>query len=1308
MIDQTSQRNAGPRSSVVCTWSLRLTGAALSLHRALAWAQASPVKVPKAEQLLNTLTGATAKSLGLTGTQKVWFGLAVILSVVLGLYLWRRYKTRKPKPAAAVSVAAPAPIERTRLSAVWRRFLWRLPGLFRRSIHNFPSFIVLGPAASGKTTVVTTYTDWQRQARQALESETNNPNLQVYLSSRAVAVEVPASLLQNTSAAARRAFARLFSRVARHRTPIAVVVIDLPDLEKKAPDVVRTLADSLRAKINILAAARAQSAGRKPVEVRVVLTHLDKISGFSAFAEFAQQHDIPLRFGLELRADAPPMAAQIRAGALGFGRYLRLALTKLPSNRFQEVLVFLKESPKYFELLEPLLATLCASDPLNQQPVLGPVYLACDRSIAAASNPFHLSQDRAGDGGVTMLGPHAIGALSVGALAAAWLLFGFVSERDQWRSAIDGIRTTTSSLFSEDARQRIRDFLSREQSYLPSFYGVGDDHIRAQLSENIRKNAILPGLDAAMQDEAWPHRKALYYLAILHASRDTKLGDHARDLAGKAIGRELGRDVVTDYVGATLTRYPRKIPLDRLPQRDVRYGFDAVPWLRFLEQVRSLIDRGHISETDLAELRDKAKQYRDGIRAIQEYDLTYDILKELPEYASDFDKYKADLDAAEKKSKVGLIEPMSSLLELILGTTHVEETASVYLPDFAGQLHAIASYTTTPQLFEVKVPVRSDRKGEDASGEAAHQIFKIDRSEWSSLIRRSRVRSLVNSFAAAAQTTHANQMFFRKEDPVRSFSLDTESNDALACAARGPRHVVLDGHYTKLAYDIQVLPRLKDFQRESLSLDKLEILPKPELQGLRAEVQHKVAQYASDYQREMDDFYSRAFSICADSSDALVVVFGQLAQSTSSLTAFLDIVYTNTDLNTTEDAGLAELLTPLAKVAATYEPIRKVVRSANGAPRELDTYLLIMEQIHRRLAAGTARPAPVSADAGLAGTLHDQLPPSGQMALERLTDPEKSVTQLVDSWLIKMGLRGSLALPFQQAPKLLIADGRRHLEIVIAQVWHYEVLDHLAPLMRKFPFDSSKEVEATALELEQAFHPKEGLVFDRYHRFFEPVVREAHGIYTPAPDGPKLPENLLPLLNHIAALTNTLWDSKGAPKPVEIRVRSIPFEPTRDMRSALTLAYVRFGDASVFNFNQQPATKRLELPWASPQISQVGVQLTNARNGEQRYPRSRVTVASRFSALRLLNLAETPPMGLTHRDPDGHVLTERRWRIPYETSDERAAGSGDTTARSSSAAPESYVSVRFVVEDDLLKVFDFSELTRKDEKRFAARKPEAR
>jgi hypothetical protein len=83
-------------------------------------------------------------------------------------------------------------------------------------------------------------------------------------------------------------------------------------------------------------------------------------------------------------------------------------------------------------------------------------------------------------------------------------------------------------------------------------------------------------------------------------------------------------------------------------------------------------------------------------------------------------------------------------------------------------------------------------------------------------------------------------------------------------------------------------------------------------------------------------------------------------------------------------------------------------------------------------------------------------------------------------------------------------------------------------------------------------------------------------------------------------------------------------------------------------------------------------------------------------------------MGLTHRDPDGHVLTERRWRISFETTDDRAAGSTETAARSGQTAAESYVFARFLVEDDLLKVFDFSALTRQGEKRFAALKPGAR
>lgn len=1285
-----------------------------------AWAQAAPVKVPKPAQVVKQLTGAASRTLGLKGPGRLLFGLAVIAVIVLGFYFWKRKKgggSKSEVAPEAVSIVEPtvAVLAPRQLIKVWKGFLNRLPRVFRRSIHNFQSFVVVGPPASGKSTVVTTYSDWQRQARQGLPSETQSPHLQIYLSSQAVLIEAPAGLLQDTSVAARRAFTKLFSRVAVHRSPVVAVVLDLPALQKMSPEAARGLADGIRAKVNVLADARRRRAAREPVEVRLVLTHLDSIAGFDALVEFAQLQDMALRFPLGQGPDESTMAVQVSEGVSGFGAYLPLALTKLSSARYKEVLIFLREGPRQFENLGSFLSALFTKDSLSQQPRAGDVYLTCDRVISQSSNPFHVPYDATLAEGNQPVGLHSLAAYAGGALAAVWLLLGFGLERQSWQEATSAMRGAMGRTFPAEVRDAVRSHRNRGltlQRMLPEFYDGSERDIEARLSRNIREHELLPRLEEAMLSEHWPYRKALYHLALVHGGRDNALGSIALELGKGPLGDEIGAGLIADYISATSPPFAQVQSLERLRmgrgagrESSSKFAFDAVAWRGFLQDIREAIDRGHVVQAELDSLILRAKALQQNIRTIHKFERSHDILRHLPAYKSVFEDNLEDLDAPS--SDGNLLAPMTALLDLIVATGAVQEPEleRITLTVFSNRIRAIAAEKATSRLFTVQL--RAKTPGADV----AANVFEVNRNEWNGLIRKSRIRNLASAFAT--QAGHANEIFFREGLVLANVSVDVVAN----CLSKAPSKVVLDGHYTRLAYKVHVRPALEQFLRATSSLTDL--LPAPELLALRANIQRKVIQYASSYRSQVDNFYDRGFSVCAGRGDSLALAFGELAQSTSSLTGFLDVVDTNTNLSLALDEGqdsdsslgkeaLEQMLRPLADALAPYAAIHKAAHSAPGVPRELDGYLRIMEQVRSRLTAGAVPLAAVPGEFGLAGTLHDQLRPAGQIALERVTAPSENIAQLIEDWLAKMGLRGRLARPFKLAPSMLKLAGDRDLRRVVAKVWHHEVLLHLAPLLRKFPFERNAGVEVTSLELEQAFHPKEGLVFDRYHRFLAPVTRVVRGGYAARRGGPPLPKNMIRLLNRIGVLSNALWDDKGAPKPLEIRVRAIPFEPTRDMRSALTLAYLRFGDVSVFNFNQRPATKALSLPWGTPQISQVGVQLTNARNGNQRYPRSLVTAPSYFSALRLLNLAKAPALGATYRESDGHVLTERRWEVPYAVGlDEVGSNASQKGDKASPAADQSgYVSARFLVEEHLLDMFDFAELARQGERRFASLKSE--
>ena len=1262
---------------------------ALAVASAAEVAQAAdklPIKVPKAGSIIKRVSKTAGKSMGLSGGSLALFSIGIILLIALGFFLWKRRKD-KAKPAEVSedaqggTIPTVDPITAGQLRKVWRGFLGGLQPVFRRSIGNFQPFVVLGPAGSGKSATISTYTDWERQAKQFLASETDNPDLQVYLGSNSVVLELPAKFLHDTSPMARSALMNLFRPILRRRSPVVVVPISLPVLHTMSPEAVRSLADTIRGKINTVAAARGKMASEGPIEVRIVLTHVDSIDGFETFSGFAEHQQVPLRFLIDPANETDSMHDQVADGVASFGKYLPLALTKLSSPKYKEVVGFLKEAPQHFDTLEVFVGALFAHESLNARPHAGPVYLACSSPIGAISNPFHVSSDELRTAGARPVRMHLIGASALGAVAATYFLLGFLMERPLWEEATGKIRGHESVVFDADTRRSVRAFSRRHDTVLsvfPSFYASAQDDIDRRLSNNLRDHLLIPRLEESMHDELWPHRKALYHLAVIHASRGTKLGSLARGLAKGPLGDELGTGTIAEYVDATAEKYPTKLSLEVLRQRDkVRLAFSPEPWMNFLRRVEAIIDRDYIDQTELAGLQAAAAEHLASIETIHRYERSHKILKELPEYKEDYERHLADLNSPEVSGQ--LLAPMTALLEYIVSTAPVGQPAQLHLPRFSDQLRTLLGSKDSRRTFTIRVP-RRGQEGELSTTDVVE--FNLERTDWAALIRASRVRNLVRSFVTQRRP-RANATFFPEEVSLRSFSLQpTVPGPSGAAIFTGS--AVLDGQYTKMAYDIHVRPALEDFLEVAELLSGA--LPPAELANLKDHVGQEVDLFAQRYRHSVDKFYA-AYGVNAGSSDALAVTFAQLARPTSALTHFLDIVHGNTHLAfDTENAELAQLLEPLARALRHYKPIHGVMLSDAGGPRELDTYIAIVEQIRSRVVASVERPPPDPGEVGLAGNLADQLYPVGQMALESVIGQQDNVSVLVGAWLAKMQVKGDLARPFRLPLQQLLRVGTRQLQRVVEEVWHYEVLRNLDPMMRKFPFDRHAADEVTAEELERAFHPKHGLVFDRYRRFFQPISREDGGAYSSRRQGIALPTKMFPLLNKIATLTNTLWDETGAPRPIKMNVRSIPFDATRDMRSVMTLVYVKFGTASVFNFNQQPFTKSLEMDWTAPQTSQVGVQLTNVRSGQQRYPMSLVTRESYFSHLHLLLGAETTDGGPreTYQEIDREIMREKRWHVPY----------GDDKSR--------HAIVRFFVGGDPLEIFDFAELTREDEKRFAS------
>src|SRR5262245_548160 len=113
------------------------------------------------------------------------FGILVALVVALLILVTYQLIRSRKKAAPAVAPTppppprpprAPRPKPGQRRSAL-ARFEGGLRRDYRRSILTFARFIVMGAAASGKSTLIDAYSDWKLHTREFVSSQPDDPDL---------------------------------------------------------------------------------------------------------------------------------------------------------------------------------------------------------------------------------------------------------------------------------------------------------------------------------------------------------------------------------------------------------------------------------------------------------------------------------------------------------------------------------------------------------------------------------------------------------------------------------------------------------------------------------------------------------------------------------------------------------------------------------------------------------------------------------------------------------------------------------------------------------------------------------------------------------------------------------------------------------------------------------------------------------------------------------------------------------------------------------------------------------------------------
>ena len=806
---------------------------------------------------------ALLKTLGLKigPTVTVLLLVGLPLAIIAGGFLYLRYKASQgaPKKDAGPSVDSAGPpslgarVKPYQLRNAWLRFLRQLPPLYRRSILNFEQFVVLGPASAGKSRIIDTYTDWKRKSKEFLGSQPLDPDLQVYLASNAVVTEMPEWILNDTGAKSYSALKHLWRPLFRYRAPTVLVVIDPIRLKQTTPDLIVELAETIRGKINVLSAIR-----HRPVEIRVVLTHLDEIEGYAELAAFCRGAGISTRAPIARTADVGDPRAQLDAWLDATRGHLPRALLTLDSASYRRVVTFMRSAPEIVPSVAQFMTSLLMHDALSPDPICDGVYFAADPP--ALPNPLR---------GATESGPgpdprrkHLIIAGAIAASIVLYLGFAYAGQRSLYKRAADSVETYESAIYGtereSEARSAISDFTIRHDEWMirhPDFFEGARGRMRQKFSDNVRNDLLIPKLQHIAEKSAQdthiqlPTRSSLYYLALIHSDRFDRMNIlDPRRLHIWAAMTGLEPDLIRDYLKNTDTAYAHEVQFDlgggQLDARD-----SAAYWVTFFHTMKESVADGVISPDELATLRGRAASLTEALDRFDNDDVTKEILDRLDEAAGDLDtkdktgetfplkraylfKYAEFLRNISSSDVWGQRDALRDVLRRVdassidasntsLLRNLVDKIAALYAPGDAASLHDMA---------EIKVHL---------SG----QEFLFDDKKWSALLRDSQAAEYVSRFIH----THdpSTSIFFGPDaDDLPPVVWNPTNDGSSMFLGKG----AIEGRYTRSTFDKYV----REVVLAAAGLDKIPSERKERLDEL---VRDHLRRYDAEYRRQLLRFF---------------------------------------------------------------------------------------------------------------------------------------------------------------------------------------------------------------------------------------------------------------------------------------------------------------------------------------------------------------------------------------------------------------------------------------------------------------------
>lgn len=746
-------------------------------------------------------------------------GSGLLLAAGIGLALWWLLVYRKRQQAAQPTPPTKG-IDAKRLSSIWDKFMENLPSLARPAVAEYSHFMVMGQAASGKSSLIQRKVDWQGQASQFLPSYTADPILQIYLGPKMVVQELSGPLLESTSRATNDALKRLFGKLDLDAPPTVVLVLKVSSLTTMTPDQLRQQAQLMRGKINLLS-----QQFNTPIPTRVCLTNMDRTHGYGDVARFLKRNKIPLE--LPIGADAG-LTASLQA----YEKYLPRALTTLPVGPFQSNVEFLLSAEDILGPVRNFIQALLEGSLTSARPELQKLYFFSPAPDEQVGNPFDTPAKPPEPSRklawfrrwLASLGIRPLHALLGGLLLLAGLTTLWVVTR-RHAQLVDNALDTTAALDASVRRaQETRSAPSeseavrrneREAAKALGLVRDAEGRFRPlrllfrrdkNLSEQrfvdaVRAGYLLPELDRSVRQRS--RERILYALVAVYATNHNTLGAMVRaQPAAFSQTIDVSSDILLDYVRYSEEPWRdlalRLLPA--LPNESSRWPVnDLGPWREFVRAIIRALPLPYITAAQLKVFQNDADRLWEALVQVRKAATLRQLFRALAEESPLDMVHLFGRDAGALVPNTWIVdnaEPLDQLLTL------VRESSLQYSGSGRMSLFRLLKW-----INELNNRLGSDAKDQSKQFEEVIYHFpfpdekpsEVSRRAWIELLLRSRKRLLLAYQVSSVASTHrrpprtksgaccGNCEAPKKKRAQRNNSCPVNGSDSDDSSSEGPR-----------------------------------------------------------------------------------------------------------------------------------------------------------------------------------------------------------------------------------------------------------------------------------------------------------------------------------------------------------------------------------------------------------------------------------------------------------------------------------------------------------------------------------------